>query len=107
MILENRLGHVDRGKDIGNQTNDQGDGKAADGARSEEAQEGGGNDGGDVRVDDGPEGIVETGIHRRGRGFAVADFFADPLKDQHVGVHAHADGKDDARDAREGQHGAK
>src|SRR5207245_1336791 len=44
VILENRLGHVDRSKDIGNQTDNQSDGKAANGTGAEETQKGGGND---------------------------------------------------------------
>ena len=31
--------------------------------------------------------------------FAVAQLFANALEDQNVGVHAHADGQDDAGDA--------
>jgi len=38
--------------------------------------------------------------------FTVAQFLADALEDEDVGIHAHADGQDDAGDARKRQHGS-
>jgi hypothetical protein len=38
--------------------------------------------------------------------FAVAQFLADALEDQHVGIDRHAHGQHDAGDARQRQRGA-
>ena len=67
----------------------------------------GGNDGGDVRVDNRQEGAIKPSIHGRGRRFPVAQFFPDALKNKHVGIDAHADGQDHAGDARQRQHGSR
>src|SRR5262249_33854211 len=107
MILENRLGHVNRGKEIGYETNNQDNSKAANGAGPETAQESRGNHGGHVGVNNRPKSIVKASIHGGKRGFAVAQFFADALKDQNVGVHAHADDQDDTNDAQQDQYRAE
>ena len=42
---------------------------------------------------------------RHSHGLAVAQLLADALEDEHVRVHPHADGQDDARDAGQGEGG--
>ena len=58
-------------------------------------------------VDDGEKGFVEPGLHGGRGGFAVAQLFADALEDQDVGVHAHADGEDNAGDTGQSEHRAE
>ena len=86
---------------------DQGDREALDRPRAELEEEGGGDEGGGVGVEDrdphAVEAVVDGGLHR----LAVAQLLADALEDEHVGVHAHADGEDDAGDAGQGQGGAE
>jgi hypothetical protein len=45
--------------------------------------------------------VAMAELHRA----ALAELLADALEDQHVGVHRHADGQDDAGDAGQGQRG--
>ncbi len=63
------------------------------------------DDGGQVRVDDGQVGPLETGPDSLHGPQAEGEFLADALEDEHVGVHGHADGQHNARDARQGQCG--
>src|SRR5579871_6471017 len=67
VILENRFGHVDRGENVGDQTDGQSDGEAANGSGSKKEQEEGGDDCRDVRIDDGQERLVEASFDG-GRG---------------------------------------
>src|ERR1700742_3074909 len=77
VILENRFGHVDRGENVGDQTDGQRDGETTDRSSSKKEQEERGDDRGDVRVDNGQESFVESGLDGdRGR-FASAQFFAN------------------------------
>jgi hypothetical protein len=59
----------------------------------------GGDERGDVGVHDGPERLVEAGGHGSARRLGRAQLLADALEDDHVGVHGHAHGEHDARDA--------
>src|SRR5579863_6320234 len=60
VVLENRFGHVDRGENVGDQTDGQGDGETADRPGAKKEQEERGNDRRNVRVDDGQERLVES-----------------------------------------------
>ena len=84
---------------------DQGHREALDGPRAELEEEGGGDEGGGVGVEDRDphpvEAVADGGPHR----LAVAQLLADALEHEHVGVDAHADGEDDAGDAGQGQGG--
>ena len=60
-----------------------------------------------MRVDDGHERLLETGLHSRSWRLAVAQLLANALKNQYVRVNAHADGQDDASDAGKCQHSTK
>src|SRR4029077_8470951 len=98
VVLKDRFRHVDRREHVGDQTNGQGDGEALDWPGAEHKQEQGGYDRGYVRVDDGQKCLVETRLNGRPGGFSVAQFLADAFEDQHVGIDAHADGQNHARD---------
>ena len=91
----------------GHDTQRQGDGKTADGARAELVQEHRGDDGGQVRVGDGDGGALETGLDGRQGREPQVQFFAYAFVDQHVGVHGHTDGQHDTGDAGQGQGGAE
>ena len=55
---------------------------------------------GDVAVDDGGKRLVKTDFYRVAHSLARCQFFADTCKDNHICVHRHTDGQDDARHAR-------
>ena len=81
--------------------------KPLHGPRSELVQDRRRHEHGDVGVDDGPEGAGEAGVDRGAHRLARAQLFADPLEDQDIGVHRHADGQHDPRDAGQRQRGVK
>ena len=58
-------------------------------------------------VDDGPEGLVIAPVDPGLQGLARLKLLPHALIDEHVGVHRHAHGQDDAGDARQRQGGAQ
>src|SRR5215212_6451082 len=76
-------------------------GEAANRPRSQEEEDPAGEQGREVRVDDGAERSSETLVERRDGGTTESRLLADALIDEHVGVDRHADGEQDARDAGE------
>src|ERR1700676_29806 len=107
VILEDRLGNVDRGEHVGDQTDGQGHGETANRAGTEQKQEESGDHRRDVRVDNGQESFREAGIDRGSRRLAVAQFFANTLENQDVRVHAHTNGQNHAGNARQCQNRAE
>src|SRR5690348_15352915 len=89
MPVEDDSGDPNRGKQVRGKTNHQRNGKAFDRTGTEQEKERSGHQRGDVRIDDGQKSLVETDIHGGSVGFAVAQFFAYALEDEHVGVNAH------------------
>jgi hypothetical protein len=79
------------------------DGKALDGARAEEKEHERSNKRRDIGIGDCREGLVVAGSNARYRRVAVAQFLANTLEDQHIGVDGHADRENDAGDAGQGQ----
>ena len=55
-------------------------------------------------INDCEKCAVEAKLDSRSIGFAVAQFFANALENKDVRVHAHADGKNHARNARKSEH---
>ena len=55
----------------------------------------------DVRIENRAEGAGVTGGDGAAQRFALGQFLADALVNQHVRVHRHADGEHHARDARQ------
>src|SRR5690606_629492 len=98
-------GQHDRREHRGQDADAQGDGEALDGPRAEVEQYDGGDQGGDVGVDDGRQGPLVAGVYARLRRVAVAQLFAYALEYQHVGVDGHAHGEHYAGDARQRQRG--
>ena len=60
---------------------------------------------GEVGVQDRQEGTVVAGCDGGLDGLTEAELFTHTLEDQHVGVHGHADGEHEARDAGEREDG--
>ncbi len=75
------------------------DGEALDGAAAKPEEDDGGDQRGEVRVENRGEGLFIGGLDGVLEGFAGGDFLAQAFVDQHVGVHRHADGQDHAGDA--------
>jgi hypothetical protein len=80
-------------------------GEAAHRAGAEDQQRDTGDQRGDVGVENGVPGAVVAGGDGRLRRGAVAQFLADALVDQHVGVDGHAQRQRDGGDAGQGQRG--
>src|SRR4029079_18340525 len=82
-------------EDVRDEAHDQGNREALHRPRAELEEEGGGDEGGVVRVEDRDphpvEAVVDGGLDR----LAVAQLLTDALEHEHVRVHAHADGQDD------------
>src|SRR3954453_10429050 len=70
-------------------------GKAAYRPGADHEQHCSGDEGGDVGVENGGQRPLEAGIDRRDRATPAAQFLADALVDQHVGVDRDADGEHD------------
>src|SRR5712691_2186935 len=90
-------------EDVGDETHDQRYREPLHGAGAELEQEGGGDEGGGVRVEDGDPHPLEAVVDRGADGLAVAQLLPYALEDEHVGVDAHADREDDAGDAGKGE----
>ena len=95
-----------RGEQAGGHADGERDTETFDRAGAHENEDDGRDERGDVRVEDGAKGFAVTGVERAAQGFAGGEFLADTLEDQHVGVHRHADGEDDAGDAGQRERGA-
>ncbi len=103
---DHQAGHEDRGKDRGDDAEAKGDGKSAHRAGPHRIKDERGDEGGDIGVGDGTQGLFIAQFDSARRSLGGLDLFADPFKDQHVRVHRHPDGQDNARDPRQGQRGA-
>ena len=80
-------------------------GKAAYRAGTENQQRNAGDQCRDVRVENRVEGAFVAGMDGVLRGRAIAQFFANALVDQYVGVDGHAQSQSDGGNARQGQRG--
>ena len=78
------------GEEIEDDAQAQGDGEALDGAGAEEEQDHRGDQGGDVGVDDGPEGLVIAAVDAGLQGLAGMELLPHSFINQDVGVHRHA-----------------
>src|ERR1051326_792292 len=104
--MKNYTRDEDRGEKVREQAESERDGEAFDRASPEDKQKKCRNDGSDVGINNGDEGFAEALVHGCGSGLAVAQLFADALKDEYVGIYTHTDSKNDTGDARKSQCGA-
>ena len=72
---------------------EEGNGEATDLIGADVVEDDGRDQGGQVGIDDGGSGPTETVSDRHAQRGASAEFLADPLEDQHVGVDGHTDGQ--------------
>src|SRR5215471_16923957 len=94
------------GKQVGCQTETQGDGKSAHRAGSEQEQDDGGHDRRHVGINNGDPCMFKALIDSLRRRLTVPQLFTNALEDQDVRVHAHTNGENDAGDARQRQRSA-
>ena len=83
------------------------DGKAAYRAGAELVEHGGGEQGGEIGIEDGASSFAEACGHGLAYGQAAAYLFAYALENKDVGVHRHTDGEHHARYARKGERSAE
>ena len=83
--------------------------KAAHRTRSPDQQRQAGNQCGDIRIDDGIERALITGLYRHLRRHAITQFLADTFIDQHIGINRHTQRQGNGSNAGQGhgclQHG--
>ena len=85
----------------GQHADEQRHGEALDRAGAEIHQHDGGDDGGDVRVDDGGQRVLIAALAGGLDGAAALQFLAEALEDDDVAVNGHADAQQDTGDARQ------
>src|SRR5665213_3631368 len=95
--LETR--HQDGGEERGQHAEAERYREALDRAGTQLEHQRAGNQRRHMAVENGAEGALEPSLQRRDQRAAAADFLADALIDQHVGVDRHAHGERDAGDA--------
>ena len=71
--------------------------------RPEGKKDRGGNHSGNVGINNRSKSLFKTRRDSRPDSLAKSQFFANPLKDEHVRVHTHTNGQNDSRDARQGK----
>ena len=70
---------------------------------SQQKQYAGGDQSGNITVDDGGKRFVKADLDGIAHSLARSQFFADTRKNDHICVHCHTDGQDNARHAGQGQ----
>src|SRR4030065_1058826 len=104
--VESHLGADKRGEQVYKYAEAERYRKALYGAAAELEEHGGGDKRRYMGVNDGPPRVTVPGVYRRARGPPALQFLFYPLEYKDIGVNAHADRKDDACDARQGERGA-
>src|ERR1700676_3965853 len=95
------------GKNRGNDADAERHGEAAHRPGADIEQHRGGDESGDVGIEDGRQRALEAGVDGRDRIAPAAQFLADALIDQNVGIDRDADGQHDAGNARQGERGVQ
>lgn len=98
--IKEQAGYENGCEYIRHETDNQSDSEALDGAGTKQEQAAAGDDRGDVSIQNGEERTAEPSVYCRERGFARMKFLADALKDKHVGINCHSDGKNEPGDSR-------
>ncbi len=97
--VEDKLRDKDGCKNVGNQPDNQRHGKAFHRTRAEQKENGAGDDGRHVRIDNREDRFSKSRVDRRKNRLPRPQFFTNPLKDEDVAIHGHTNGQDDSRDA--------
>src|SRR6478752_2960622 len=95
------------GENRGDDADAEGHGEAAHRSGADIEQHRGGDEGRDVGIENRRQRALEASINRRDRGAAAAQFLADALVDQHVGIDRDANGEHDAGNAGQRQRGVE
>ena len=95
--------HDERGEYTGADADTQGHGETFHGPAAELHEHRRRDQGRDIGVQNRDGGAIIAAVHRSQKRAAVKQFLADTFVDKHVRVHGHADRKDKARDARQGE----
>src|ERR1700732_1748317 len=83
---DDQTGKRERGENRSDDADAERDGEAAHRAGADVEQHGGGDEGGDVGIEDCRQSALEAGVDRRNRRASAAQFLADGLVDQHVRI---------------------
>ena len=106
-VIKDDARNEDGGKDGGDDTDDEGGGKALHRTGTKDVEDDTGDEGGNLTVDDGAVSVLVTVMHGQGEALAGGEFFLDALVDNHVGVHGHTQGQDQTGDTGQGKDGAE
>src|SRR3954447_16123984 len=87
---DDQPGQRERGEHRGDDADAERHGEAAHRPGADVKQHRGGDEGGDVGIQDGRQRALEAGVDRGNRVAPAAQFLADALVDQHVGIHRDA-----------------
>src|ERR1700730_18067227 len=102
---DDQAGERERGENRGDDADAKRHGEAAHRPGADIEQHGGGDEGGDVGIQNRRQRALEAGVDRGNRSAPAAQFLADALIDQHVGIDRDADRQHDAGDARQRERG--
>ena len=103
-VLHHQTGCEHGGEERAADTDYQGNGKTADGTRTEHNQNGTSDDGRQVRVEDGRECILVTIADGGFQALTGTQLLLTTLEDKHVGVHRHTQRQYDTGDTGQRQH---
>ena len=101
---EEHLGHDQRGVHRDDDAATEGHGEATDRTGTEDEENDTGHQRGDVRIENRDEGPVIACLDSVPQLLAALLLLADTFEDEHIGVDRHADGQQDTRDTRQGEH---
>src|SRR6185437_6576783 len=102
--VKNDSRYENGGEEVRQQTKSQRGCEALYRAGAENKQDRRGKNGRDVRIKNGSPRMAEALSHSGRRRFAIPQFFANTLKNQHIGIYAHTDRENDSGNSRQRQH---
>ena len=105
IVVIDQTRHEHGCKERAGDTNDERRGKSTDRTCAEEEQDDTREDGGQVGVEDGREGILITALQGVFHIFAETEFFFRAFVYQHIGVNGHTQREHHTGDAAHGQRG--
>ncbi len=97
--LQQSPGHHDGAEKAGHNADAQGHGETSNGSAAEVVEHRSGDEGGDVRIHNGRDGLAESRVDGSKRCFSRSLLLLDALIDEDVAIHGHTDGEHDSRDA--------
>src|SRR6476469_4444946 len=104
---DDQAGQLKRGENRGEDADSERNGEAADRTGTDIEQHGGGDEGGDIGIQNRRQRALEARVDCGNRVAAAAQFLPDTFIDQDVGINRDADRQHDAGDARQRQRGVQ